>query len=120
MKLCETCKKRKTCVRLCEEAEKYVSQDHVPMYEFIHSGDNETEEVYHDNLFNSGFDTFFTSEYDRMKYLVVMLYRDNVPIDLINYHISLSEEEIKKIIKKYRRNYKRCKGLYTDEAIINM
>ena len=33
--LCQDCKKRNECVELCEEAEKYASQDHVSQAHLI-------------------------------------------------------------------------------------
>ena len=120
METCEKCEKRKRCVALCSKVDAYASQDHVPMYEFIHSSGNETEEVEHEEGFNCGYDTFYTATMTRIKYIVIMLHRDGKDLDTINYHVPISEQEVRKIIKKYKRNYKKYSSRYVDDAIINM
>lgn len=118
-KTCTQCDKRDTCVSLCERMQEYVSQDHVPMYEQLHSSKNVGELVAHDDAFSCGYDTFYNCA-SRLKRVIILMSNDGKDIDTIRYHVSTEEREIRRILRNYHRNYNRYKSIYRHEAIIDM
>ena len=102
--LCKTCDKRDGCVKLCEDAEAYVSQDHVSQRHLIPSKPIElsTEDWYEQNTeWDYSKDDYTSNE---LKELIIKLHQDGLNQLEIAYHLPCSQQYIQQITSKIKTN----------------
>ena len=108
--LCETCDKRDVCVKLCEDAEAYVSQDHVSQRHLIPSKPIElsTEDWYCQNTvwdYSIQLSPYHPKRSAQLKNLIIQLHQNGLNTYEIAYHLPCSRVYIQQIVSKFKTNH---------------
>ena len=102
--MCSKCPKYKECKELCQEAEEYVSQDHIPIMEGLVdiNIENREEEIEYGfaDIDNDMSDRFSKSRY---RWAIIKMYEDGKSVKDIMYHVPYSRSQIYEIIDKYKK-----------------
>jgi len=100
--LCEECKKRKECKRLCSKAEGYADQDY---------GARNNSEINNLSIENIEEQMDYSIYYEdwppnyqkaRWRTAIINLHKDGLSSRHIAYHVPYGKSQIAEIIKKYK------------------